>query len=427
MSEKKETVIRIHGAGLQIGREAITVSSEGTTILLDYGVLMTDRKPEFPEKVVPGTINAVFLSHAHLDHSGGLPLLYLRGGPPVYTTTLTARISELLIEDMLNISRYYIPYEELELKEMLDKVNPVTFNQKVHVRDLELETLNAGHIPGSLMAKVRTKAGNVLFTGDFNTTDTRLLEGARPDVSDVDALIMESTYASTDHPERNALEREFVAKVKEVVEGGGTALVPAFAVGRSQEIISVLRAQNYEGPIYLDGMAREATKIMAGFPKYIKNYDEFRKVAKSVKIVKGIREREKVLKNPGVVVSPAGMLRGGAVMYYLENIVKDHKNGIFLVSFQIPGTPGRVLLDTGKIPLNGKLVDVGDMTHFFDFSAHSGRKELIDFVKMLNGGAKVILIHGEPSTTLAFRDTLLDMGIDAVAANNGDSFVLSRR
>ncbi|MGC8630913.1 MAG: MBL fold metallo-hydrolase [Thermoprotei archaeon] len=424
MSNKSETVIRIHGAGLQIGREAITVANEGTTILLDYGVLMTDRKPEFPERVTPSSINAIFLSHAHLDHSGGLPLLFLRGGPPIYTTTLTAKISELLIEDMLNISRYYVPYEELELKEMLDHVHPITFNQKMHIKSIELEGLNAGHIPGSLMAKIRTKNSNILFTGDFNTTDTRLLNGAKADLSDVDALIMESTYASTDHPERGQLERDFAAKVKEVVEGGGIALVPAFAVGRSQEIVTVLRAQNYDGPIYLDGMAREAAKIMSGFPKYIKNYDEFRKIIKSVRLVKGNRERLKAIQKPGVVVTPAGMLRGGAVIFYLEHLIKDHKNGIFLVSFQIPGTPGRVLLDTGKIAVDGKLVDASDMTYFFDFSAHSGRKELIDFVRQLKGGAKVILIHGEPETTKAFQGTLNEMGIDAIAANNGDSFSL---
>ncbi len=424
MSSKSETVIRIHGAGLQIGREAISVSNDGATVLLDYGVLMTDRKPEFPERVTPSSINAVFLSHAHLDHSGGLPLLYLRGGPPIYTTTLTAKITTLLIEDMLNISRYYVPYEDLELREMLDHVHPITFNQKVHVKGIELEGINAGHIPGSLMAKVRTKNSTILFTGDFNTTDTRLLTGAKVDLSDVDVLIMESTYASTDHPERSQLERDFASKVKEIVEGGGIALVPAFAVGRSQEIVSVLRAQNYDGPIYLDGMAREAAKIMKGFPKYIKNYDEFTKVMKSVRLVKGNRERQRALQKPGVIVSPAGMLRGGAVMFYLEHIIKDHKNGIFLVSFQIPGTPGRVLLDTGKIAVEGKLIDASDMTYFYDFSAHSGRKELLDFVKQLKGGAKVILIHGEPETTKAFQDTLRGMGIDAVAANNGDSFTV---
>ena len=422
MSSKSETVIRIHGAGLQIGKEAISVSNEGTTVLLDYGVLMTDRKPEFPERVTPSSINAVFLSHAHLDHSGGLPLLYLRGGPPIYTTTLTAKITTLLIEDMLNISRYYVPYEELELREMLDHVHPITFNQKVHIKNIELEGINAGHIPGSLMAKVRTKSSTILFTGDFNTIDTRLLAGARVDLSDVDVLIMESTYASTDHPDRNQLERDFASKVKEIVESGGIALVPAFAVGRSQEIVSVLRAQNYDGPIYLDGMAREAAKIMKGFPKYIKNYEEFTKVIKSVRLVKGNRERQRALQKPGVIVSPAGMLRGGAVMFYLEHIIKDHKNGIFLVSFQIPGTPGRVLLDTGKIAVEGKLVDASDMTYFYDFSAHSGRNYLLYFVKQVKGGTKVILIHGEPETTKAFQDTLRGMGIDAVAANNGDSF-----
>ena len=404
---KDSITLRFLGGCKEVGRVAILVEREdGHKCLLDYGVSFTDDKPLFPEHIRPKDIDFIALTHAHLDHSGGLPLFYSgQVKPMIVSTSMSAKLSSLLWFDFIRISRHNLPFEEVEAKEAENNVFKVEYNKEVQKGPFTIKLINAGHIPGSASILVEVNDKKILYTGDFNTIETQLLRPAELDNIDfkeLDAVIMETTYANVDHPDRRELEKEFVESARDVLDRGGIVLVPAFAVGRSQEIICILKRYNFEYPIILDGMARIASKLILEEPYYLKNYKFIKNALTSVKWVMRREDRRKALKSPSLIVTPAGMLKGGAALYYLKRIYNDPKNAIFLVSYQIPGTPGRQLLDSGTISLNGRPEKVQAQIKWFDFSAHCGRKELLEFVSKLEPETKLFLIHGEPDAITEF-------------------------
>jgi len=401
-SKKNDIRLSFLGGCGEVGRIGIKLElSGGKSLLLDYGVSLSgEDMPVFPGHVRPKDLRSVFLSHAHLDHSGALPLLFSgEVKVPVYTTSLTARLSYLLLEDFLHISGYNLPFERREVNVLMKNIKAVNYGQETMMgKDVTVRLIDAGHIPGSAMILVKSPEANILFTGDFNLVETQLLNAARIsdiNLSEVDVVVMETTYANIDHPDRRDLEKEFVESCREVVDKGGIVLIPAFAVGRSQEILCVLRRYDFEYPMTLDGMARHTSKILLNYPEFVRNQKLLREALSRAKWITNWAERRRALKNPGVIVSPAGMLKGGAALYYLQKIYKNPQNAVFLVSYQIEGTPGRMLLETGKFKFNGSLEEVKAQVKWFDFSAHSGHKELMRFLSMLSPETTVFLIHGE--------------------------------
>jgi putative mRNA 3-end processing factor len=181
-------------------------------------------------------------------------------------------LAQLLISDFIHLSGYYLPFEYLELRTMMRNTVPLTYREKRPIGDIQLQLLDAGHLPGSAQALIEADGKRLVYTGDYNTIDTRLLRAADQDYGPIDTFIVESTYANEDHPERGALEKEFVEKILEVVEDGGTVLVPAFSVGRSQEIACVLAAYHFEFPITIDGMTRETNRILMNYQMFQRKY-----------------------------------------------------------------------------------------------------------------------------------------------------------
>jgi len=414
--------IKFLGATHEVGRAAISVKTEKTHVLLDYGVML-NHEPGFPMHVPPKEVDAIILGHSHLDHSGAIPIFFIQGKKTVYANKLTAELSQLLISDFIHLSSYYLPYEYLELRTMMKHVKHLDFGVKETVGDITFELRNAGHIPGSAQVLIEAEGKRLLYTGDFNLIDTRLLEGAKMDYGDLDAVIIESTYADEDHPERSKLEKQFVDEVTEVVERGGTVLVPAFSIGRSQEIACILAAYHFEHPVYLDGMAREASRMMMNHMKFLKDPKLFMDAIHSVNWVEGWRDRRKATKMPCVIISPAGMLKGGPAAFYISKIGKKANNAVFLVSYQIPGTPGRELLEKGVCVIDGKMRKVKATVKHFDFSSHCGAKELKEAVKRLDGKAKFYVIHGaEGNCELLAKWIEKETGLEAVAPRPGDTF-----
>jgi putative mRNA 3-end processing factor len=272
---------------------------------------------------------------------------------------------------------------------------------------------------------VEANGKRIVYTGDYNSADTQLLQGADRDYGELDAIIIESTYANEVHPDRKELEKEFMEDVNGIVENGGTALIPAFSVGRSQEIACVLAANHFEYPITMDGMAREANRIMMNHSSYMRDPDLFEKALHSANWVEGWKDRRKIAKNPGAIISPAGMLKGGPAAFYIQRVGKKSKNGVFLVGYQIPGTPGRELLDEGKCVIDGKVQKVKAQVKRFDFSSHSGANELKDAVKELKGNPTVYVVHGEEENCEMFAEWIkTEVGLEAVAPKTGDAFTV---
>ena len=408
------------GGTQEVGRVAITVKTEKTQVVLDYGALIGD-EPGFPMHIPPKELDAVILSHAHLDHSGAIPIFYIQGKKPLYTNNITTELNQLLIADFIHLSSYYLPFEYLELKTMTKSSKNIEYNMPQQIGDITFQFKNAGHIPGSAQTLMETQGKRILYTGDFNTIDTKLLEGAKMSYGDLDAVIIESTYANEDHTPRQELEKNFFDACTDIAEKGGTVLVPAFGVGRSQELACVLAAHHYEYPVTIDGMAREVSRIMLNYWQFLRDPKATGEALRSTTWVEGWRDRRRALKIPGVIITPAGMLKGGPAMFYLSKIGKRANNAIFLVSYQIPGTPGKELLEKGICNIDGKMRKVKAKVQHFDFSSHCGATELREALKRLGGKPKVYVVHGAEGNCerlAKYADT--ELGLEATAPKAGD-------
>jgi putative mRNA 3-end processing factor len=406
------------GAG-EVGRLAVFIKTASNGILLDYGVSFdANDRPVFPLHVRPKDLTATFLSHAHLDHSGALPSLYVSVKTPLYATPLTMELSDLMYTDAIKLSGYYLPYTQEEVRETMSSAIPLTYGEPVEIgKDAVLTIYNAGHIPGSAMGVLEIEGYTVVFTGDFNTNDTNLLRGA--DVYNLprnpDVVIMEATYASTDHPPRERLEREFVESVKEVIEQGGSVLIPSFALGRAQEILLTLIKYGVDGyPIYVDGLARQINQIVGRYPHLLRDPNLYRKALEISIEVPSTYVRKGAIDEPSIIIAPAGMLKGGAALYYFKKIAGNRKNGIFLPSFQAPNTPGFEILSKGYAVVNGVTVRVEARLEWFDFSAHVGRKEIENFIKRFPPTTKIIFAHTDPLSAAPLIRRLAQAGYDNI-------------
>ncbi|MEM0383611.1 MAG: MBL fold metallo-hydrolase [Candidatus Caldarchaeum sp.] len=413
--------VRFLGGTLEVGRSAVEVSYKNTRVLLDYGVMLNDH-PEFPLPVETRKLNAAILTHAHLDHSGALPMLYISHAQKLYCTSMTRDTASLLVQDFIKLSGDHLLFERREMDRMLQNTKTVFYREPFRVGDLEIELVDAGHIPGSAQVIVNGDK-TLVYTGDFTTVRTRLLDGADTALGTVDAVVIESTYAHEDHMPRQELEKEFVKSCKEVVDDGGVVLVPAFSVGRAQEIICILTAHNFKHPVWLDGMAKKAMEFYLSDKKFVDGVEVLEKASRKTRIVHGRRGRQNALSEPGVIVSPAGMLKGGPAMFYAPRVVEDEKSAIFLASFQIPGTPGEILLNRGVLVADGVEKPANCKVKQFRFSGHAGRSQLHDYLKKIESSTKVFTVHGEPQQcSLLASWSSSELGAEAASPEKGQTF-----
>jgi putative mRNA 3-end processing factor len=410
------------GGAREVGRIGIAVKSAKTQVVLDYGVML-DNEPGFPMHVPPKDVDALILTHSHLDHSGALPIFYINDKKPLYTNKLNLELTQLLVQDFIHLSSYYLPFEYLELKSMMRSNHHLDFGVEETLGDMKFKLLNAGHTPGSASVLIEADGKKILYTGDFNTEESKLLSGATMDYGDLDAVVMESTYADSDHTERSLLEKQFLDACTEVVEMGGTVLVPAFGVGRSQEMATILAANHFEYPIVLDGMAREASRIVMNYKEFLRDPKMFMNAMHSCDWVEGWRDRRKALKNPSVIISTAGMLKGGPAAFYVSKLGKKANNAVFLVSYQIPGTPGRELMEKGVCTIDGKVRKIKAKYRHFDFSSHCGASRLKEALTKLGGKPKVFVVHGAEGNCELFANWAKnELGLDAVAPRTGETY-----
>ncbi len=416
--------MRFLGACQEVGRSAVAVKGARSQILMDYGV-MINHDVGFPVHVSPKDLDAVVLTHAHLDHSGLIPLFYVHSKLPVYAIEPTFKLTSVLVRDMIKLSGYFLPYEYIDLETMMNHAVPVEYHSKFKVGDSEVTMVNAGHIPGSAQIIVENDGRRVLYTGDYNLIPTHLVPGADREYKNLDAIVIESTYAMGDHPDRAESERNFVLACKEVVEGGGTVLVPAFGVGRSQEIICMLADHNFNHKVFVDGMALDAIRMLEQHPNSLKDEQLFRRAMREAEQIRNWNDRRRAARTEGVIVSPAGMLKGGASVFYMENIASDQDNGIFLVSYQVPGSPGRILLEEGRFILHGKARNVKARVEKFDFSSHGGKTQLEETLRELDKKTRVFVVHGEEANCKHLAEwASRELGLQAFTPRPGETYDL---
>lgn len=417
--------IKVLGGGKEVGRSAIEVSTNSESIILDYGVNFdANDNPNLPLQEVPSKVKGFVISHSHLDHVGALPLYQISGNYPVYGTRLTRLITELMLKDFLKLSGAKVPFEWTEVRKVMDNFRSVNYHEEFELSTFKVELGDAGHIPGSAMIKVKTEKGNIVYTGDTNVINTHLVKPAEAEfLKDTNVLVIESTYGRFNHPDRRTVEDEFYESIKEVIEGGGTVLVPAFSLSRSQEILSVLASRNFNYPVYYDGMVKEITELMIQNPEFINDYESLKKAYNYFKYVNGWNDRNKAVRGEGVIVSSAGMLKGGPAVYYFKKIADNPKNSVFLVSYQADNTPGRRLLETGKFDEYSPMLKA--RFQIFDFSSHAGKNQLKDMIKSAQSLEKVILVHGSPDSSSVLADELRrETGVEVVIAENGQEIKL---
>lgn len=382
------------GGASEVGRLGMVLKSGPTSTLFDYGLLPKD-PPQYPIPAPP--VDGMFVSHAHLDHTGMIPWITRRQDVDVVLTPPTADVADLLLQDSLKIADaegFDAPFEDHDLRTARRRFRTIDFEDNVDMGELEVTSHPAGHIPGATMYEVN---GNqtLLFTGDLHTLSTDLVWGAKP--IKCDTLFVEATYAGRQHPERLKSEYAFLKKVEQVVNRGGIALVPSFAVGRTQDILLTLAKARHE--VWLDGMGKKVNSIYVEHPEYVRSAKALRQAMHRVRVVDGPRTRELAGRGE-VIVCTSGMLDGGPVLHYLDLIREDPKSAILLTGYQVDGTNGRKLVDTGHIDLYGVDVEVQIEWQKFDFSAHAGHDELVRFIEGCDP-RRVVLMHGDQRELLA--------------------------
>ena len=405
--------LRFLGGAGEVGRSAILVNE---SLLLDYG-MKTETPPQFPV----GTVEpeAVVASHGHLDHVGSIPSL-LSGSrrPPIHWTPPTRELALTLARDTLKLhgGTYDCPFTEVDVRRVTQVSETHGYRETFEAAGHEVTFFNAGHIPGSAHVLVDDGETRLLYTADFHTDNQRLVAGttARPDA---DVVLTESTYSDVSHEDRATLEERFAESVKTTLWEGGTVVIPAFAIGRTQEMLMICEAHDI--PCYVDGMGKRVTKMLRRHPEFVRDPDALQRAKSHARFVDGRDgQRKRIAAQNTAIVTTSGMLSGGPAMTYIPEIRDRPVNKIALTGYQVEGTPGRDLLETGSAEIDGQRMPVAAQVESYDFSAHADRAGLDAFLDAYRE-TQLLVNHGDRCEQFAAE--LAGDGFDATAPSIGET------
>ena len=416
--------LRFLGGAREVGRSALLVDE---ALLLDFG-LLADNPPRYP--VETPSPEAVVVSHGHLDHAGAVPaLLSGRNRPDIHWTPPTSELARTLAADTLKLhgNSPSCPFTREDLLRVGEVEKRHGYGEPFEAAGYEITFYNAGHIPGSAHVLVNDGDTRLLYTGDFHVeepdagegqpTGQRLVEGttARPDA---DVVVCESTYSDVDHDPRASVERQFVQSVETTLWEGGTVVVPAFAIGRTQELLLVCEAHDI--PCYVDGMGKGVTEMLRRHPDYVRDPEALKRAKSHARFVTGRDgQRKRIAQENAAIVTTSGMLSGGPAMTYIPEIRAHPTNKITMTGYQVEGTPGRELLERGSAEIDGRIMPVSAQVEQYDFSAHADHDGLRRFLDGYDD-ATVLVNHGDRCE--AFAAELRDDGLDAAAPELGETY-----
>jgi len=404
------------GAAQQVGQSAFLVESD-VNLMLDCGMKVHDANQSELPHLESVKADALILSHAHLDHSGAAPALYKHHPIPAFATAPTLPLVSLLWEDSEKIAilnKSALPYNRSDVQRLTKHAMPMNYGAEYQFYEgTKFSFLDAGHIIGSAQVLIENKK-TLLYTGDFKTEPTRLHNGIQAPEVPVDAMIMESTYAGKEHTPRKELEKRFCEEVQDAVDHDLTVLVPAFAVGRAQEMLMILQSGNMNADVWMDGMAKTVTGIMLDFPSYLRNPKALKAAVQDCRLVETHEQRRAAARKPGVIISTSGMMDGGPILSYLKAVNHHGKGTVFLTGYQGEGSNGEALLKGDKVRFTGYAEKVRLPVKQFDFSGHSSGSELLKYVKQV-GPQYVYCVHGDDEACRLLAQQLKEEGFDASA------------
>ena len=446
---KPELKLTFLGGAHEIGASATLLEVGATRLLVDCGVRFNadNRLPDLAP-LQGKHLDGIAVTHAHSDHTGGLPVICdAFPDTPIFASPPTQDITLLLLGDALKLMglaerEAEVPlYAEKQVTRVVEAFRPVHHGETVAVGEIVLTFLPAGHILGASMIHAATPAGNVLFTGDYSVSAQHTVPALSRPLLHTDMVITEATYGDRLHEDRDAAETRLIARIREVLEAEGRVLIPAFAVGRAQEILLILKRalRNRtlpEVPVFVDGMVRAVCGVYARHEKYVSRAlsHEIRKAGhpfytNGIQAVETPRDRAEALeKGPAVIVASSGMLSGGASVAYAAEMLGKQNDAILITGYQDEESPGRALLDLAdgsearEIRLAGRTVPVQCGFEKYGLSAHADRMQMVGLVESLRPRT-VVLVHGDAAARNALAEGF--SAGDVILASNGREVVRS--
>ncbi len=448
--------ITFAGAAGEVTGSKHLITFNGKKILLDCGMFQGRRKEAEEKnkgfKFDPKEVDCVILSHAHIDHSGNLPLLVKQGfNGPIYSTHATRNLCNYMLTDSAYIQEREYEYlkkrakkknEEVEeplynfedAEKTLSLFHAVNYEQSFVVEDGVIASFyDAGHILGSALThlifydKKSKKHLRVCFTGDLGRRNMPILRDPQS-IPETDILITETTYGNRLHSVVQTVADDLAVVINEVCEKGGKLIIPAFALERAQEVVYYLhllrrRKKIPSIPIYVDSpLAGNLTEVFRGHPECFdkKTYKEFLQhgdnpfgfndltYTRSVEESKALNEKT----GPMIIISASGMCEHGRILHHLRNNIENNKNIILIVGYQAENTLGRKLVDGSKsVNIFGDPYKVKASVYVMDaFSAHADRSDLLDYISRVKQLKKIFLVHGEGKQLSYFKKALAQNG-----------------
>lgn len=446
--------VSVLGGGNEIGASCLHIEIGGTTILIDAGMRVHGDNP-LPALGMLDTLkkpDVILVTHAHADHIGALPIIHsLYPQVPIYTTPPTVDLMRIMMKDSHKIlerrsreTNTLLPYTKEQVADLLQSVLLFPASGELRIGHVTIKSYRAGHILGAMMFLIEGEGESIFVTGDLSFKAGRTIPGAQvPHGVEPDVLIMESTYGNRIHTDRNTEEKRLAENVAEVISNGGFALIPAFALGRAQEVLLVLQDYMDKGlipefPIYVDGLVTPISRIYKNYPHFLKgpvahrirhHGDAFLTEGRCVAVA--AKEREQIINGtPGCIVASSGMLIGGASSWYAERLVSHEKNAIFITGYQDEESPGRTLLNIADniedtIELNGKTMPIKCHVDKFGLSAHADANEMNRFIQTLNP-PHTLLVHGDDEARHQLSG-MIDPKYSPTLVENGETYPFEKR